>query len=61
MNRFPQLHKQFVFKRLGLIVGRQDFLFVVFQFGCDVSFRIFESLFANVIDRDAIAMRIGDF
>ena len=41
--------------------GREHFFFVLFQFGSDKSFRVFQCLFADEIRGDLVAMSIGDF
>ena len=53
--------EQLLFLLLGLFVGREYFLFVLFQFGRDVAFRILERLLANEITRDLVTMQVSDF
>ena len=53
--------KQLFFERLCFFVCAQNFLFVFFEFGRDVALRVFQSLFADEVRGNFVAMCIGDF
>ena len=51
-NFFLQFREHFLFERLRLIFGTQDFVFVLLQLRSDVSFLILQRLLANIFVRN---------
>ena len=61
VTRSRKLHEHVVFQCLGLLFGREDLFFVLFQLRRDVPLRILERLFADVFGRHLVAMGVRDF
>ncbi len=60
-HRVAKFQEQFILQLLGFLVGREDLLFVLFQFGGDVALGVLDGLLANVVGRNFGAMGVGDF
>ena len=58
-NRIAQFEIQCVLHVVGLLVGLQHFLFMLFQFGRDVPLGIFERLLADVRLGNLVAVSVG--
>ncbi len=59
-HQFAQLDEQLVLQLFRLFLGGHHLLLVLFQLGRDVPFRILQCLFADVVVRNFVAVRVGD-